>query len=102
LKNSVRRWLDWFMEEYECLTRKALASGEVLGPPDQRVPWSLLEEKGIEFKVVNTKSPGWYSALIYAWAETFPKKWCEEFDQLGHAPPPKARPVPKPKAPYYW
>lgn len=71
MRKKEKAWLDWFMDEFEKVTR---AGDEK--PIEDRVPWDRIEEKGIALKVVNTNKPGWFGELRSKWQELMPKKWC--------------------------
>lgn len=76
MNKRERLWVEWFKEEYVQRTRTALRAGTIPKAPAERVPWTLIEEKGIDIKVVRTDVPGWYDALRSRWTELFPTAWC--------------------------
>ena len=87
MRKNEQQWVDWFKEAYVERTRAARKSGKELGPVDKRVVWDLVEEKGIELKIINTNTPSWYPELERRWQKVFPKNWCHEFDR-GPSPTP--------------
>ena len=96
LKKQEKEWLDWFMDRFEAETRAGSKS-----LIEDRVPWSQIEEKGIELKVIKTNVPGWFDTLRNKWQRLIPKKWCQEAEasiRLGEqaARPGDPKPIPLP------
>lgn len=75
MREIERDWINWFADEYK---RRSLEDRKT--PLTERVPWSLIEDKGIELKIVRMNEPGWYDALKVRWANLFPTAWCEKVD----------------------
>ena len=97
MKKQEQAWVDWYLAEFETATRNGAD-----GPIEDRVSWGLIEDKGIELKVIRTDEPGWFPRLQAEWKKLVPTKWCLEADTAIKRGEPIRRPggSPKPKEKY--
>lgn len=111
MKDNERDWVLWFAGEY----RDRTTIDSIQTPAKERVPWVLIEDKGVALGIVPMDRPGWFDALKVRWANLFPTEWCEladaEFKRGGSIdteaavyargqkpPPPRPLPPPLPRS----
>ena len=99
MKKIEREWVEWFAGEYG---RRTLHPCDVDGDQDGRVPWDMIEAKGLELGLISTDDRGWFQALKYKWEELCPRDWCNSYDAAvfkGGINLPPIFPKPEPKKP---